>query len=178
MQVNVIGAETYVKDCHFENRWDLEVSEDQAERIASGVKEGYINVRLVQGRLIQYGDKMEWYGDNYGRIAEGLSLGQIQLQPHESKRPIAEGRSWTRIPTKDAKGWKEIFVYYVYLSEEPSEQLLRQATNNPGRILYEAGDIFEGQCAALTSTLELVIGDNLEEVVQFIQNGKDSVRLL
>ena len=158
--INVIGSDAYVKNCPFENRWDLDVSEEQAEKIASAVQEGCINIRCVQGKFIEHEGKKIWFGDNLGRIAEGLSKGRIQLQQEEATKTLSEGRSWTNIPTREAKGWKDIFVTYVYSEDLPSPEFSKQAENNPSRVLYEAGAIFPGQYVGLTKNLRLVIGDH------------------
>ena len=167
--INIIGRAAYIKNCPFEKRWDLDVSEDQAEKIALATQEGCINLRCVQGEFIEQESGKTWFGDNLGRIAEGLSKGRIQLQPEESKKPLAGGRSWTSIPTQAAKGWKNVFVTYVYSESHPSLELLKQAENNPSRVLYEAGEIFPGQYVGITNNLKLVIGNHQEEVVKFVK---------
>ena len=155
-KVNIIGSETYIKNCSPSERWSLKVSEEQAEKIASGVRQGVINMRLVQA------------GDNLGRIAEGLSEGHIQLQPEESSKPLATIRSWTTIPTQAAQGWKKTAVIYVYGGDLPSSNLKSQAEENRNRTLYEANRIFSGQYVGLTRDLKVVIGDDQDDVFNFI----------
>ncbi|MGH2611687.1 MAG: hypothetical protein ACRDFB_01400 [Rhabdochlamydiaceae bacterium] len=167
--VNVIGSETYIKNYPVERRWDLDISEEQAEKIANGCRSDCINIRHVQGKLIKTETEEIYLGDNLGRVAEALSGGRIQLQQHESGKPLAETRSWTPIPTKEAKGWKEIYVTYVYQGETPSSQLRQQADKNPTRVLFHAGVIHLGQYVGLTQNLRLVIGDQLDEVVKYIR---------
>lgn len=175
--VNIIGRDAYYKNCPHENRSDLDVSENQAEMIAKAFQKDKINLRIIQGELVKGETSEFWYGDTLGRIAEGLSEGQIQLQKNETKKPINKGRSWTPVLTKEAKGWKSVSVAYVYLGKKPSEQLSNQALKNPKRLLMEARIRHSGQYVGLTSDLKLVVGDHQEEVVLFI-NGSNKVKVI
>lgn len=128
--INFICGDVYMKNCPFEKKWDLDVLEEQAEKIASAVQEDCINIRCVQGKFIGQEGEQIWFGDNLGRIAEGLSKGRIQLQQEEAQKPLSEKRSWTNIPTQEAKGWTDVFVAYVYSEDLPSKKLSMQAEYN------------------------------------------------
>lgn len=159
-RINIIGRETYLKSCSKEERWSSAVSEQQAEKIASGIKEGVINIRLVQE------------GDNLGRIAEGLSKGRIQLQKDESLKPLVN-RPWTTIPIQEAQGWKETTVAYVCKRGVSDDKLLEQAENNRDRTLFNAGIIHKDQSVALTGDLKVIIGSNHHDVFHFIQGDHE-----
>lgn len=167
--VNIIGNEAYVKTCPIEKRWDWNVSIEQAERIASSVERDCINLRCVQGSYVEAEEGTIWFGDNLGRIAEGLSEGRIQLQPDENERVLAGVRTWSTILPRDAIGWKIVTVAYVYLGEHPSSQLLEQSADNPARTLFTASKVFPGQFVGLRDDLHLIIGDTEESVVKCIQ---------
>lgn len=106
-----------------------------------------------------------------GRIAEGLSGGKIQLQSGETTQTLGNSRTWTQIPTTEAKGWTQIFVAYVYCGEKPSDQISRQALVNKRGFLSTADLLFPDQYVAVTDKLEVVVGDTVEAVVGYIEGN-------
>jgi len=169
-KVFVLGPRAYTKDCPISNRWDLKVSEDQSARIAAACKEGFINVRMIQGRITDIADgKSPWFGDNLGRVAEGLSKGQIQLQQDEvSSGIVLEREALHDIPRSEAKGWKDVSVVYVY-GREPSAKLIAQAGENPSHMLLTANTIHALQFVALAG-LKIVVGDELSDLLKYIKD--------
>ncbi|MFS8563272.1 MAG: hypothetical protein LVR00_02650 [Rhabdochlamydiaceae bacterium] len=169
--VHIIGSDAYKNNYAPENRWDLDVSERQAEEIGKACLPGHLNVRQVEGKHIATPRHEIWVGDYLGRIAEGLSGGKIQLQSGETTQTLGNSRTWTQIPTTEAKGWTQIFVAYVYCGEKPSDQISRQALVNKRGFLSTADLLFPDQYVAVTDKLEVVVGDTVEAVVGYIEGN-------
>lgn len=163
----ILGPEVYTKNCLPEKRWDLPVSKELVRRIAQASQEGFFNIRIIQGRMIDIEDgKSPWFGDNLGRIAEGLSKGKIQL--HQDGAAL-EDETWTPIPRSEAKDWKDVNVVYVY-SKVASENLTLQADENSSRMLYTANRVYHGQFVTVIENHTVVVGDTLDDVCSYVIN--------
>ncbi len=106
--------------------WTPEASKQLAADIGSKVLANHINVRIVQ------------QGDNLGRIAEGLSRGEIQL-----------------------KDWKTIQV--IYLGD--TNRLNEQKSKNPSMVLMDAGLIHPGQFVVLKDSSHLLLAERVEQIL-------------
>lgn len=118
-----------------EKFWSEEVSVALAKAITAKVDPNKINVRLVQ------------YGDNLGRIAEGLSSGVITPKGMES-------------------GWDKVDVEYLGESGE----ITRQINGNPTKKLVTASLVFPGQYVVLKDKTHLVVADRFQDIKDLFQN--------
>lgn len=159
-KLNLIGSDAYIKNCSIDERNNLAICEEQAEKIASAVKEGFINIREVCGK---YENNM-WIGDNPGRIAEGLSRGKIQLKQEEfnNSEEYNSERTLCGVPNSKARGWK--YAKVIYVGQEKSINLTNLKENNPKGKLMNAGILFPGLFVGMINNQTLIIGEKVEEV--------------
>lgn len=111
-----------------------EASQKLARDIAARVKNGKINIRIVIR------------GDNLGRIAEGLSYGEIKSMD------------------EDGTGWNNISVVYL----GPSPRIQKQKEYNPDCTLIKAILIHPGQYVALDKGC-VYIGDTVEQILTALE---------
>jgi hypothetical protein len=111
-----------------------EASQKLVRDIAARVKNGMINIRIVIR------------GDNLGRIAEGLSRGEVKL--------LDEGGS----------GWENIPVVYL----GPSPRIHQQKEYNPDCTLIKALLIHPGQYVTFNKG-RVYVSDTVEQILTALE---------